>query len=211
MAIPPLRLWFRWRFEGLDTIPPSGPALVACNHVSYIDPVINSYAVLKAHRIPRFLAKRELFSTPVLGPILRSTRQIPVDRGSRDRSPLDAAARALEAGQAVVIYPEGTVTKREDHLPMAGKTGVARLACRSGLPVIPMASWGSHPVWQKSGHGSLRPGRPLWVKVGEPVPVEGSVDEPNEMRAATATVMEALTRLAIDLRDRYPRRWSDGR
>ena len=211
VGIPPLRLWFRWRFEGLDSIPDEGPALIACNHVSYLDPIITSYAVLKAGRTPRFLAKRDLFQAPALGWILRTTSQIPVDRGKRDRSPLDAAQRALEAGEVVVIYPEGTVTTREDHLPMRGKTGVARLALATGLPVIPIASWGSHPVWQKSGRGSLRRGRPLWVKVGAPVPVpeiaarnEGS----DVLRRTTAAVMEALTDLAIDLRSRYPVGWN---
>ena len=212
VGIPPLRLWFRWRFEGLDAIPRSGPALIACNHVSYIDPIINAYVVLRSGRTPRFLAKRELFEAPVLGWILRTTSQIPVHRGTRDRTPLDAAERALDAGEVVVVYPEGTVTSREDHLPMRGKAGLARLALASGVPVLPMASWGSHPVWQKSGRGSLRRGRPLWVKVGAPVQVTqiAEQDPGNDvLRRVTAGVMEALTELVVDLRSRYPEGWDD--
>jgi 1-acyl-sn-glycerol-3-phosphate acyltransferase len=213
LAIPPLRLWFRWRFEGIETIPRTGPVLIACNHVSYLDPVINAYGVVKAGRTPRFLAKHELFGVPILGRVLRATRQIPVRRGTRDRAPLESAERALAAGEVVVVYPEGTVTDRPDHLPMRGKTGVVRLALASGLPVIPMASWGSHPVWQRSGPGSLRPGRPLWVKVGEPIDVRVVGPEPggDELRAATDEVMAALTAVVVDLRARYPRAWSDDR
>ena len=70
----------------------------------------------------------------------------------------------------IVVYPEGTVTKREDGLPMEGKTGTS-CAWRSqtGVPIIPMASWGSQAVWQKSGKGSLKFGRPIWTTVGEPI------------------------------------------
>ena len=63
-VFPLLRVWFRWRFEGLDTIPPTGPVLIACNHASYLDPLVNAYAVLRARRRPRFLAKEELFRAP---------------------------------------------------------------------------------------------------------------------------------------------------
>lgn len=108
-----------------------------------------------------------------------------------------------------MVYPEGTVTKREDSLPMEGKTGVVRLAVATGVPIIPMASWGSQAVWQKSGKGSLRFGRPIWTSVGEPidlpVPPEG---EQAPLRELTAVVMDAITLLAVDLRDRYPRRWT---
>ena len=69
-------------------------------------------------------------------------------------------------GEVVVIYPEGTVTTRPDGLPMGGKTGAVRLSLATGVPITPMASWGSAAVWQKSGPGSLKPRRPIWVKVG---------------------------------------------
>jgi 1-acyl-sn-glycerol-3-phosphate acyltransferase len=168
LAIPPIKLWFRWRFEELRRIPRSGPAIVACNHISYLDPIAIAYAILRAGRRPRFLAKEELFRIPVLGSVMRGVGQIPVHRGMRDRSALAMAELALAAGEVVVVYPEGTVTSRPDHLPMDGKTGAVRLALAAHLPVIPMASWGSVAVWQKSGKGSLKMGRPIWVKVGEP-------------------------------------------
>jgi 1-acyl-sn-glycerol-3-phosphate acyltransferase len=206
-------VWFRWRFEGLERIPTAGPVLIACNHASYLDPLVNAYAVIRVHRRPRFLAKVELFNAPGIKWMMRGTGQIPVARGTRDRSSLEAAEHALARGEVVVVYPEGTVTKREDGLPMQGKTGTVRLALATGLPIVPLASWGSAPVWQKSGPGSLRPGRPVVVRVGEPirlVPHEGAKDDHEALAALTQQVMDVLTEMATDLRDRYPVEWAEG-
>jgi 1-acyl-sn-glycerol-3-phosphate acyltransferase len=169
----------------------------------------NGDAVVRAGRRPRFLAKEELFRIPVVGRALRGAGQIPVSRGTRDRSSLDRAMAALTRGEVIVVYPEGTVTKRDDGLPMDAKTGVVRLAIATGLPITPMASWGSQAVWQKSGKGSLRFGRPIWTTVGEPidlrVPPEG---EQAPLRDLTAEVMDEITRLVVSLRERYPARWT---
>jgi 1-acyl-sn-glycerol-3-phosphate acyltransferase len=186
--------------------------LIACNHASYLDPLVNAYAVLRARRRPRYLAKQELFRAPGIKWAMKGTRQIPVARGTGDRSWLDAAERALAAGEVVLVYPEGTVTKRADGLPMEGKTGTVRLALAAGVPIVPMVSWGSAPVWQKSGPGSLRPGRPVWVRVGDPITLEGdatAIEEYDVVVARTQQVMDTLTSLTVDLRDRYPADWRD--
>lgn len=212
VALPPIKVWFRWRFEGLDRIPRYGPAIIACNHLSYLDPLANAYAVVKAERRPRFLAKEELFGIPLVGRALRGAGQIPVRRGTQGRPPLARAEAALARGEVVVIYPEGTVTTRRDHLPMAAKTGAIRLSLSTGVPITPMASWGSAAVWQKSGRGSLRPGRPVWVKCGaayDPRVDDGEGEDRAAVRTLTQRLMDRLTDLTIDLRDRYPRRWSD--
>jgi len=76
-----------------------------------------------------------------------------------------------------------------------------------------MVSWGSAPVWQKSGPGSLKPGRPIWVRVGEPIDLSARRAEADDYRALkemTGEVMTVLGRMAADLRDRYPRRWAPG-
>lgn len=210
-----MRFWFSWHFEGLERIPPQGPVLLACNHISYLDPLGNSYAVVKAGRRPRFLAKQELFGIPLVGRALRGAGQIPVDRGTpNDPAPLTAAEAALANGEVVVVYPEGTVTKNEDSLPMEGKTGIVRLSLATGIPITPMASWGSQAVWQKSGKGSLKFGRPIWMRVGDTIDLSGHAADANDhetLRELTATVMAALTNLAVDLRDRYPSRWATRR
>jgi hypothetical protein len=74
-----------------------------------------------------------------------------------------------------------------------------------------MVSWGSAPVWQKSGPGSLKPGRPVWVAVGEPIDLSARRDELEDfeaVRGMTSDLMEVLTAMTIDLRDRYPERWA---
>jgi 1-acyl-sn-glycerol-3-phosphate acyltransferase len=209
VTLPPLRFWFRLSHEHLDRIPQTGPAIIACNHISYLDPLTNGEAVVRAGRRPRFLAKKDLFRIPAVGRALRGAGQIPVSRGTRNRSSLDLAAAALDRGEVIVVYPEGTVTKREDGLPMEGKTGVVRLALQTGVSITPMASWGSRAVWQKTGKGSLRFGRPIWTTVGEPIALPAA---PNGGQAAlrelTTQVMETITVLAVDLRERYPRRWT---
>jgi 1-acyl-sn-glycerol-3-phosphate acyltransferase len=211
-VLPPIRAWFRWRFEDLDLIPREGPAIVACNHASYLDPLANANAVVTAGRRPRFLAKDDLFNIPVVGSALRGANQIPVQRGKGDRAPLQRAMRALTEGECVVIYPEGTVTKRPDHLPMDGRTGTVRLSLATGVPITPLASWGSHAVWQKSGRGSLKFGRPVWMKAGPALDFSSRVAEANDrdaLRAMTDELMAALTTLVVDLRERYPERWSE--
>jgi 1-acyl-sn-glycerol-3-phosphate acyltransferase len=209
--MPFLRAWFGWRFEHLDRIPAAGPALIACNHASYLDPLVNAYAVVRAGRRPRFLAKDELFRAFGIRWAMRGTRQIPVARGTGDQSPLRNAEAALRANQAVLIYPEGTVTHRPDGLPMEGKTGAVRLALAAGVPLIPMVSWGSAPVWQKSGPGSLRPRRPVWVSVGTPIDVIArgvSIDDRDGVRALTDELMTVLTAEVASLRDAYPADWA---
>ena len=113
-----------------------------------------------------------------------------------------------------MIYPEGTVTKQPDSLPMEGKTGAVRLSLMSGVPITPMASWGGQAVWQKSGKGSLKFGRPIWVTLGEPLDFSERALEVNDREALhemTGELIAALTALVVDLRDRYPKRWtSDG-
>jgi 1-acyl-sn-glycerol-3-phosphate acyltransferase len=209
--IPPIAVWFSWRFEGLEHIPQEGGALIACNHISYFDPLAQGYFLEKAGRRPRFLAKIELFRNRISGPVLRGARQIPVVRGSGDVGPVDAALRALQAGELVVVYPESTVTTNEDFSPMRGKTGIARLTLASGMPVIPVAVWGTAPVWQRDGKRDLKFGRPIWVMAGAPLDFsayDGQQDDPEALRAVTDAVTAELTVLVDDMRARYPKRWA---
>ena len=97
---------------------------------------------------------------------------------------------------------------------MAGKTGTVRLALTLDVPITPMASWGSAPVWQKSGPGSLKAGRPVWVTVGQPIHLGSGRDALHDyeaVRRMTAELMDVITALTVDLRDRYPKRWAHAR
>ncbi len=184
--------------------------LVACNHISYFDPLAQGYFLEKAHRRPRYLAKSELYDQWLLRRVLEGTRQIPVHRGTGSRTPVEEAKRALSAGEAVMIYPEGTVTRNPDFTPMEAKTGIARLTLGTDVPVLPVAVWGSHHVWQRDGARSLKFGRPVWVKAGAPMDFsqyEEGRDDPAVLRVVTDHVMAELSRLVGDLRARYPKRW----
>ncbi|MGH2723951.1 MAG: lysophospholipid acyltransferase family protein [Actinomycetota bacterium] len=209
--IPPISLWFTWRFEGLEHVPEQGEALVACNHISYFDPLAHGLFLEKAGRRPRFLTKIELYKNPFLRALLRGARQIPVRRGTGDLAPVEASMAALRQGEVVVVYPEATVTTNPDHSPMQGKTGIARMTLGTGAPVLPVAVWGSAPVWQRGGRRNLKFGRPIWVKVGPPLDFseyEEDREDPEVLRKVTDRVMDELGFLVDDLRARYPKRWS---
>lgn len=203
---PLSRLLGRRRLEGLEHIPEMGPVLVACNHISYLDPVYTGVFLHHRGRIPRFLAKQALFEAPVIGRVMTGGGQIPVRRGSTEAgSSLQHAEDALAAGKAVVIYPEGTITRDPDYWPMVAHTGVARLALQADVPVVPVAHWGTHRVYDHYG----RRFRPLprtevIVRAGAPVdlsefrrrPVDGPL-----LREATDRVMAGVRQVLAGVRD----------
>jgi 1-acyl-sn-glycerol-3-phosphate acyltransferase len=169
---PALAAYFRWHFEGLEHLPRTGPALVASNHVSYLDGLSVAYAVNRAGRRPRFLAKDSLFRVPVIGPALAGIGQIPVVRGTREApQSLEHAEAALRRGEAVVVFIEGTTTTAPDLALGRPKTGTARLALATGSDVIPCATWGGQWVWTKHLGVNLRPRQDVWVRFGPPVSV----------------------------------------
>ena len=206
---PAIGFYFSWHLEGMELIPPEGPLLVAGNHVSHFDPLAHGYLLSKAGRRPRYLAKSELWKNAFLRVVLDSTHQIPVDRGSGRSAPVDAALAGLGRGEVVVIYPEATTTKSPDKTPMQGKTGIARLALRSGLPVTPLAVWGTHHVIQASEKG-LTFHRPIWVRAGRPLDFSefaGRAEDSAVLRKITDEVMDELTRMIQEMRKDYPPRW----
>jgi len=198
----PLRHGLRWAVEGIERIPSEGPVLLACNHISYFDPLSLCYVADLAGRKARFLAKAELFESWWFGPYMREVRSIPVERGTGDSSSLDAAGAALAAGELVVVFPEGTISP--DLEPMAGKTGTARLARATGVPVLPLGLWGSHRVitlGHETAHKTARrPGVAISAVVGEPV-VVGRNDNPRE---STDRIMAAICASVGRARQIYP-------
>ncbi len=143
----------RFAFEGVDHIPRTGPLIIAANHRSYFDPLVISLAIAKAGRNARFLGKKEVFDAPVVGQIARAMGGIRVDRGTGSDAPIRAAAERLEAGECVVILPQGTIPRGEEFFDpvLRGKTGVARLATLfPDVPVVPAGVWGTERVWPRS-------------------------------------------------------------
>ena len=207
---PAIGAYFSWHLEGMEHVSPEGPLLVAGNHVSHFDPLAHGYLLSRAGRRPRYLAKSELWTNPFLRYVLNDTHQIPVDRGTGRSAPVDAALAGLERGEAVVIYPEATTTRNADKLPMQGKTGIARIALRSGLPVMPLAVWGTHHVIQTKQIGFTFH-RPIWVRAGRPMDFSeyaGRAEDSAALRKVTDEVMDELTRMVQDMRKEYPPRWA---
>lgn len=198
-----------------DKLPASGGALVAANHISHVDPLTFAHFVYDNGRLPHYLAKAELFDLPVLGALARATGQIPVRRDTGESAQaLSAAVEAVRAGQLVVVYPEGTITRQPDLWPMAGRTGAARIALSADAPVIPAAQWGAHRVlYPYTKRARLLPRQVVHAKAGDPVDLEdlrGVPLTPDLLREATERIMSAITGLLEDLRgepapvDRYP-------
>jgi putative phosphoserine phosphatase / 1-acylglycerol-3-phosphate O-acyltransferase len=160
--------------EGVQLIPREGPVILAANHRSYLDPVVLSGIALRRGRKLRYLGKKEMFDTPVVGQAMHLLGQIRVDRGTGDTTPLQKAIDALHRGEAIGIFPQGTIPRGEDFYEprLVARTGVARLAVASGAPVIPVAIWDSEKVWPRNQRvpkvGELLARRPVYVKVGEP-------------------------------------------
>jgi len=198
---PPLHWGLRWVIEGAQRIPPHGPVLLASNHISYLDPLTLAYLADRRHRRVRFLAKAELFDKSSIRWLLRGTRQIPVVRNSPTAAgSLQAAVDALAAGECVVVFPEGTIST--DLEPMAGKSGTARLAQLTGVPVMPVGLWGSHRIMFKGRRPEWRWGIAQSAVVGAPVRIRRDDD----VHEGTDRIMSALCTAVARAREIYPQR-----
>ena len=155
----------RARVEGLENVPRSGRLLIACNHLSMVDPPLVAWAIAR-RRIGHFLGKAELFENPVSAWVLRNLHSIPLDRGRGDVGALRRAMEILEGGACLVLFPEGTRSKTG--LPGRPKAGVGLLAADSGAPVVParvFGTWG----FPRGGPLGIRFGRALrFGEEGEP-------------------------------------------
>jgi putative phosphoserine phosphatase/1-acylglycerol-3-phosphate O-acyltransferase len=187
----------RFDIDGVARIPRRGPVILAANHRSYFDVVALAMVAARLGRPTRFLAKRELFDAPVVGQLARALGGIPVDRGSRSDTPLGEARRALEAGEVVVILPQGTIPRGKKFFDpvLTGKTGTARLAAMTGAPVLPIGVWGTEAVWPRSARlpevtNLLHPPA-VRVRVGKPVHL-GLEDASADTEAIMAAIMTQL-------------------
>ncbi len=156
------RTLFSVRAHGLEHVPRHGPALVIANHLGHLDPVVLVAALhgMRGRR-PRFLAREELFADPFVGWWLRRAGALPVVRGRGPGPVIDVARRAFDAGELVVMYPEGHLA-RGDRL--VARPGAGAIALATGVPVVPLALWGMQPHLPGP---PLR--RPAAVEVGAPL------------------------------------------
>ena len=205
IVIQPLLYIFTKRdWRGRENIPATGGLIVAVNHISHVDPFTLAHFLYRTNRIPRFLAKSELWSTPFVKWVMAGAGQIPVHRRTTDAAlALKDAVAALERGECLVVYPEGTTTKDPAYWPMVPKTGVARLALTTGAPVVPMGQWGPQEIYGQDRKLHLLPRHTVHVIAGPPVDLSQYADAPQTaevLRAATDTIMTDVRRLVGELR-----------
>jgi 1-acyl-sn-glycerol-3-phosphate acyltransferase len=188
-----------------EKIPATGGCVLVLNHVTKIDPLTAAHFVYDHGRLPRYLAKNDLFKNKALSKFLRDGGQIPVERLSRNAvGAFDAAVAAVQAGECIVVYPEGTITRDPDMWPMKGKSGAARIALATGCPVIPVGHWGAHQLLAPySKKPDLFPRKKIIVKAGDPVDLSDLLErEPTlpVIQEATDRIMAAITELVEEIR-----------
>jgi 1-acyl-sn-glycerol-3-phosphate acyltransferase len=184
------------RTTGTQHIPRRGAAVIAANHVGYLDFAFLGVGAHRRGRLVRFMAMKEAFGHWLGGPLLRGMKHIPVDREGDAGASLHPALRALQGGEVVGIHPEGGMSR--SFVPAPGKSGAARLAMQSGAPLIPAAVWGSQRI--------LSPGhRPRWprdvvvtVAFGQPIEPGSNTTE------VTASLMGSIGELVARAAEDYP-------
>jgi 1-acyl-sn-glycerol-3-phosphate acyltransferase len=210
VVFPPLiKAMMKRDWAGYQHFPRQGGMLVAANHLSYADWAAMCLFVHQAGRYPAFMIKSSAFDVKVIGTLLRGCGQLPVRRGEADAANvLNVAEQALAAGECVVIYPEGTASRDPEQWPMIAKTGVARLALATRVPVVPVAQWGAQDILP---YGTTKPH--LWPRhtvhmlAGPPVDLtqfEGKPFTRDVLRGATNAIMADVATLLAELRGGPP-------
>jgi 1-acyl-sn-glycerol-3-phosphate acyltransferase len=193
----------RWRLTvaGGEHVPEAGGAIIATNHIGYLDFMVSGLAVrrsTRAKRLVRYAAKKEVFDHPVSGPLMRGMKHLPVDRGGAAELTIDLAVEHLRAGELVGMFPEATISR--SFVPLPGKSGTVRMAQLAGVPIVPGAIWGSQRIWTKGRERDLDSDVPLSVSFGEPLHVGADDDRV----ATTRTLMDRIGALVDTAQRGYP-------
>ncbi|MGH3695794.1 MAG: lysophospholipid acyltransferase family protein [Pseudonocardiaceae bacterium] len=181
---------------GQEHIPASGGAVVVMNHTGFLDFALAGTPFWREQgRLVRFMAKQEVFTHRVTGPLMRAMHHIPVDRAAGAAS-FRNAVEALRAGELVGIFPEATISR--SFCLKEFKPGATRMARLAGVPLIPMTLWGSQRVWTKGRKPSISAARhiPISMTIGSPL-------QPRRGAAADAELVEVMNGLLEVTRARY--------
>ncbi len=187
----------KFTISGTHFVPRKGGAVVAINHISYLDYMYAGLAARPSGRVIRFMAKEVVFRHPVSAPLMKGMKHIPVDRES-GASAYQAAVQALKDGELVGVFPEATISRSFELKTF--KSGAIRMALDAQVPVIPIVVWGSQRIWTK-GHPK-RLGRtnvPVTIAVGEPLPIPAGT----ELDAGVALLHERMAGMLAAARDSY--------
>jgi 1-acyl-sn-glycerol-3-phosphate acyltransferase len=186
---PVLRTWLHLAVDGSHHVPDRGGVLLASTHQSHADSLAIGVAV---ERPVHFLGDLRLVQAPVLGPLLPRLGMVPLRRGGADAAALDVLTELADDGRAVAVYPEGS--RSRDGRVHQLRSGVARVAARTGVPVVPTAVVGIFEVWPIGRRPRLRGGR-VTVRFGAPLPPPAS-DTPKARRTFTLDLHDALVDLS---------------
>ncbi len=205
---PLLALSARLRFRGAAKLPKSGGVLLASNHLSFADPVTVTAFALAAGRIPRYLARADLWRVPLIGRVLRGGGHIPVERGTaKARDAYHGAVDAVRRGECVIFFPEAGFSDDADNWPSQRvKNGVARVALETGAPVVPVVNWGTHELLPATAKfPRLFPRKTVDIVTGDPVDLSDlSGLDRESLDEATKRIMHAITELLAGLRGETP-------
>ena len=197
LARPEFFPYARFDIAGLENLPHEGPALVCANHRSYFDVATMAVVFARLGRPVRFLGKKEVFDTPVVGSLASALGGIRVERGTGSDAPLEAARAALEAGELVAMMPQGTIPRGLSFFEpeLVGRWGAARLAAAADVPVIPVGLWGTERVWPRSSRvphvWNVMAAPEVRVRIGAPLRLAGS-DVAADTRHLMATIVDLL-------------------
>jgi 1-acyl-sn-glycerol-3-phosphate acyltransferase len=188
----------RLRVEGTEHIPATGGAVIACNHVSYLDFIYCGLGALPAKRLVRFMAKKEIFENKIAGPLMRGMHHISVDRDAGMASFREGIAK-LKEGELVGVFPEATISRSFTVKDI--KSGAVRMAAAAKVPIIPMALWGTQRLWTKGRPRTLTKRHvPISILVGEPI-----VPAPGENRdLLTKELHTRMAALVDQVQTEYP-------
>lgn len=192
---PVMRLFFRVRVEGVEHVPLEGSAILVFNHMSVLDgPSLVIETARRRRRKVRFLVAAEIMNKGLIGVILRSFDQIPIQRGARDAHALDEALETVRRGTIVALAPEGKLNEDDERGLLRMKSGIARMALPTHAPIIPVGIWGTHELWPKSGAKWTRFLRrpPLALIYGAPVIPHGDLAVRGDVAEVKRLVKEAL-------------------
>ncbi len=201
-----------WRYLGLklsvtgqENIPTEGGAIIAINHVGYLDFALAGTALLPSKRYVRFMAKKEIFDNKLAGPLMRGMHHISVDR-SAGSSSFVAAMRALRAGEFIGIFPEGTISVSFEIKEI--KSGAVRLAMGAGVPIIPLIVWGSQRVWTKGIKRNLKRRKvPISITIGKPIWFKKDDDVEEAEIALRSTMISMLHEVQENYPDGHTGQW----
>ena len=182
-------LGLRFTLTGTEHVPRTGGAVMAINHIGYLDFTFAGLAAQPAGRLVRFMAKKEVFDHPVSGPLMRGMKHIAVDRKGTPAASYAAAVQALRSGEIVGVFPEATISQSYELKDF--KTGAVRMAREAGVPLLPCVVWGSQRVFTKARPKDLRRGTPISVAIGEPFSPDLAAD-PVDVTAELKRRMQVL-------------------